>query len=110
MVGNAGVAMDAGLTPIAPGAGVAGTVLTVRAVPGDNLVVHRAVTMAEPGEGVSVVPAPEREAVLERDREKVGIEADLRERDEGGESLYDIGGYDEHFECLEVVGHEGSVR
>jgi 4-hydroxy-4-methyl-2-oxoglutarate aldolase len=62
------------------------------------------------GDGLSVVPADEAEAVLERSREKVAAEADLRERVEDGEYLYEIGGYDELFEDLSVVGPEESVR
>jgi 4-hydroxy-4-methyl-2-oxoglutarate aldolase len=191
--GNAGVAMDAGIGPVYRGAELAGTALTVKATPGDNLIVHRAIAMAEPGDvlvvdgdgylgaafvgelmcgscrahdlaglvvdgavrdradveamgfplyargtspegplkrapgsinvpvscggvvvepgdvvvgdddGVSVVPAADAEAVLERAREKLSAEADLRERVEAGEYLYDIGGFDEAFEGLDVV-------
>jgi len=50
VTGNAGVAMDADIGPVHAGAGTAGTALTVKAVPGDNLIVHRAITMAEPGD------------------------------------------------------------
>lgn len=200
VMGNTGVAMDSGIAPAAPGTEMAGTALTVKAVPGDNLIIHRAITMAEPGDvlvvdgggytetaymgelmctscaahdlagvvvdgavrdreeltamglpvyarsfhpqgplkgapgsinvpvscagvtvhpgdvvvgdgdGVSVVPAEDCESVLERAREKVDAEADLRERVEDGEYLYGIGGYDELFENLEVVGPEESVR
>lgn len=44
------VAMDAGIEPVYRGIEVAGTALTVRATPGDNLAIHRAITMAEPGD------------------------------------------------------------
>ncbi|MEF8840501.1 MAG: 4-carboxy-4-hydroxy-2-oxoadipate aldolase/oxaloacetate decarboxylase [Haloarculaceae archaeon] len=200
VTGNAGVAMDAGIGPVFRGAGTAGTALTVKAVPGDNLVIHRAITMAEPGDvlvvdgdgytgtayvgelmcasceanglagvvidgavrdreeiaetgfpvyargvnpqgpfkqapgsinvtvscggvpvdpgdvvvadddGVSVVPADNAETVLDSAREKMAAEADLRERVENGEYLYDIGGYEEVFENLDVVGPEESVE
>jgi 4-hydroxy-4-methyl-2-oxoglutarate aldolase len=200
VMGNTGVAMDSGIAPVATGTGMAGTALTVKASPGDNLIIHRAIAMAEPGDvlvvdgdgytetaymgelmcascaahdlagvvvdgavrdreelaamgfpvyarafhpqgplkgspgsinvpvscagvtvnpgdivvgdgdGLSVVPADEAEAVLERSREKVAAEADLRERVEDGEYLYEIGGYDELFEDLSVVGPEESVR
>ena len=200
VMGNTGVAMDSGIAPVATGTGMAGTALTVKASPGDNLIIHRAIAMAEPGDvlvvdgdgytetaymgelmcascaahdlagvvvdgavrdreelaamgfpvyarafhpqgplkgspgsinvpvscagvtvnpgdivvgdgdGLSVVPADEAEAVLERSREKVAAEADLRERVEDGEYLYEIGGYDELFEDLSVVGPEDSVR
>ncbi len=200
VMGNTGVAMDSGIAPVATGTGMAGTALTVKASPGDNLIIHRAIAMAEPGDvlvvdgdgytetaymgelmcascaahdlagvvvdgavrdreelaamgfpvyarafhpqgplkgspgsinvpvscagvtvhpgdivvgdgdGLSVVPVREAEAVLERSREKVATEADLRERVEDGEYLYEIGGYDELFEDLSVVGPEESVR
>jgi len=200
VTGNAGVAMDADIGPVHAGAGTAGTALTVKAVPGDNLIVHRAITMAEPGDvlvvdgdgytgtaylgelmcascranglagvvvdgavrdraeiaemgfplyargvhpagpykqapgsinvtvscggvavdpgdvvvadddGVSVVPAGDAETVLAEAREKLDAEADLRERVEAGEYLYDIGGYDRILEDLDVVGPEDSVR
>ncbi len=44
------VAMDAGLEPIGRDLEMAGTALTVSASPGDNLVIHKAITMAEPGD------------------------------------------------------------
>ncbi len=185
--------MDAGIGPIYRGAEFAGSALTVKATPGDNLIIHRAITMAEPGDvlvvdgdgylgaafvgelmcascrahdlaglvvdgavrdradveamgfplyarglspegplkrapgsinvpvscggvvvepgdvvvgdddGVSVVPAADAEAVLERAREKLTAESDLRERVEAGEYLYDIGGFDGTFEGLDVA-------
>jgi 4-hydroxy-4-methyl-2-oxoglutarate aldolase len=66
--------------------------------------------VVEPGDvvvgdddGVSVVPAADAGAVLERAREKLSAEADLRERVEAGEYLYDIGRFDETFEELDVT-------
>ena len=193
-------AMDAGIDPLYGEAAVAGTALTVAAVPGDNLAIHKAITVAEPGDvlvvdgdghtgtaylgelmcascrangvagvvvdgavrdrseiaemgypvyaravnprgpfkhdpgsvnvtvscggvavdpgdvvvgdgdGVAVVPAGDAEAVLERAREKLAAEADLRERVADGEYLYDIGGYEARFEELDVVGPEDSAR
>jgi 4-hydroxy-4-methyl-2-oxoglutarate aldolase len=44
------VAMDAGLGPVGRGVEMAGTALTVSASPGDNLAIHKAITMAEPGD------------------------------------------------------------
>lgn len=44
------VAMDAGLDPMGRGAEMAGTALTVSASPGDNLAIHKAITLAEPGD------------------------------------------------------------
>lgn len=200
VTGNVGVAMDADIEPVYRGAEVAGTALTVKAVPGDNLIIHKAITVAEPGDvlvidgdgytgtaylgelmcascraqglagvvidgairdradvaemgfplyargvhpqgpfkqdpgsinvtvscggvsvdpgdvvvgdgdGVSVVPAEDAEAVLEAAREKLAAERDLRERVEAGEYLYEIGGYDEILENLDVVGPEDSVE
>ena len=200
VTGNAGVAMDAGVGPAYRGVETVGTALTVRATPGDNLIIHRAITMAEPGDvlvvdgdgytgtayvgelmcascrahglagmvvdgavrdvediadmgfplycrgvspegplkrapgsinvpvscggvavspgdivvgdgdGVSVVPADDAETVLEAAREKLATEADLRERVDAGEYLYDIGGFDELFEGLDVVGPGESVE
>lgn len=200
VTGNVGVAMDAGIGPVYRGAETAGTAVTVKAVPGDNLIIHRAITMAEPGDvlvidgdgytgtaylgelmcascqaqglagvvidgairdradvaemdfplyargvnpqgpfkqdpgsinvtvscggvtvdpgdivvgdgdGVSVVPAEDAESVLGNAREKLAAEGDLRERVEAGEYLYDIGGYDEILENLNVVGPEDSAE
>lgn len=200
VTGNVGLAMDSGIKPVYGGAQVAGTALTVKAAPGDNLIIHKAITMAEPGdvlvidgdgyvetgylgelmcascqthglagvvidgairdreeiaemefpvyargvhpqgplkqdpgsinvtvscggvavdpgdvvvgddEGVTAVPGDEAEAVLERSREKLAAEDELRERVEDGEYLYEIGGYDEVFENLNVVGPDDSAR
>lgn len=44
------VAMEAALSPIGRDIGMAGTALTVSASPGDNLAIHKAITMAEPGD------------------------------------------------------------
>jgi len=49
-VTGAGVAMDSGIDPVYGGAEAAGTALTVRASPGDNLAIHKAITVAEPGD------------------------------------------------------------
>ena len=43
-------AMDAGIEPVYRDTELAGTALTVRAAPGDNLIIHKAITMAEPGD------------------------------------------------------------
>lgn len=200
VTGNTGVAMDAGIGPVYRGAEMAGTALTVKATPGDNLAIHRAITMAEPGDvlvvdgggytgaayvgelmcascrahglagvvidgavrdraeveamgfplyargfnpegplkgapgsinvpvspggvtvtpgdivvgdddGVSVAPADDAESILERAREKLAAEDDLRERVEDGEYLYDIGGYDETFERLDVAESGAAPR
>jgi 4-hydroxy-4-methyl-2-oxoglutarate aldolase len=56
VTGNVGFAMDSGLKPVYSGAEMAGTALTVKASPGDNLIVHKAITLAEPGD-VLVVDA-----------------------------------------------------
>jgi 4-hydroxy-4-methyl-2-oxoglutarate aldolase len=61
------------------------------------------------GDGVAVVPSADAEAVLADAREKVAAEAELRERVEDGEYLHDIGGYDELFADLNVVGPEDSA-
>jgi len=200
VTGNVGLTMDSGIKPVYDGAAIAGTALTVRAVPGDNLIIHKAITMAESGdvlvidgdgytetaylgelmcascqthdlagvvidgairdreeiaamefpvyargvhpqgpfkqspgsinvtvscggvsvdpgdivvaddEGVAVVPADDAETVRESARDKLAAEEKLRERVEDGEYLYDIGGYDELFENLNVVGPEDSVQ
>jgi len=186
-------AMNSGIKPVYRETEVAGTALTVKAVPGDNLIIHKAITMAEPGdvlvidgdrytetaylgelmcascqthdlaglvvdgairdreeiaamefpvyargvhpqgpvkraagsinvtvscggitvdpgdivvgdgEGVTVVPANDAEVILERAREKLATEDDLRDRIEDGEYLYDIAGYDELLEDQNVV-------
>ncbi|MFB6251053.1 MAG: 4-carboxy-4-hydroxy-2-oxoadipate aldolase/oxaloacetate decarboxylase [Halobellus sp.] len=50
VTGNVGLTMDAGLSPVADGTDLAGTAITVKAAPGDNLIIHKAITMAEPGD------------------------------------------------------------
>lgn len=50
VTGNDGIAMDSGIGPAAPGTRMAGSALTVKATPGDNLIIHRAIAMAEPGD------------------------------------------------------------
>jgi 4-hydroxy-4-methyl-2-oxoglutarate aldolase len=50
VTGNVGFAMDSGIKPVYSGAEVAGTALTVKAAPGDNLIIHKAITMAKPGD------------------------------------------------------------
>ena len=47
-------AAPAGLRPLHAGAGMAGPALTVRTRPGDNLMVHKALDIAEPGDVVVV--------------------------------------------------------
>lgn len=47
-------AMDHGITRVAPSRGMVGTAVTVRAPPRDNLMVHKAVTLAEPGDVIVV--------------------------------------------------------
>lgn len=43
-------AMDAGIKPIYPGLRLLGTALTVRCQPGDNLMLHKALDIVQPGE------------------------------------------------------------
>lgn len=43
-------AMDAGIEPVYQGIELAGSALTVKASPGDNLVIHKAIAMAEAGD------------------------------------------------------------
>ncbi|MGB9957526.1 4-carboxy-4-hydroxy-2-oxoadipate aldolase/oxaloacetate decarboxylase [Haloferax prahovense] len=50
VTGNIGLTMDAGLRPAYDGVEMAGTAVTVKAAPGDNLIIHKAITMAEPGD------------------------------------------------------------
>ncbi|WP_266082648.1 4-carboxy-4-hydroxy-2-oxoadipate aldolase/oxaloacetate decarboxylase [Haladaptatus caseinilyticus] len=50
VTGNVGVAMDSGMKPIYNGAELAGTAITVKASPGDNLIIHKAITLAKPGD------------------------------------------------------------
>ena len=42
--------MDPGIKPIALGMKLAGTAITVQSYPGDNITVHRAMALAEPGD------------------------------------------------------------
>ncbi len=197
--GNAGKAMRSDIDPIDPGAQLSGTALTVKASPGDNLIIHKAITMAEPGDvlvidgdgytetaflgelmcascqanglagvvidgavrdrqeivemgfpvfargthpqgplkrdpgsinvpvtcggvtvhpgdivvgdgdGVTVLRRDEVEAVRERAEAKSESETELRQRVEAGEYLYEIGGYEEVLEELEVTGPEESA-
>ena len=55
-VTRAPTAMDHEITPVAPDTDLVGTAVTVRAPPRDNLMIHKAVTLAEPGD-VLVVDA-----------------------------------------------------
>jgi len=50
VTGNVRFAMDSGIKPVYEGADLAGTAVTVKAEPGDNLIIHKAITMAEPGD------------------------------------------------------------
>ncbi len=45
-----GEAMDSAIEPIDPETTIAGRARTVRAAPGDNLAIHRAITLVEPGD------------------------------------------------------------
>jgi 4-hydroxy-4-methyl-2-oxoglutarate aldolase len=49
-VAERGRTMDAAIGPIDPGTTIAGRARTVRASPGDNLAIHRAITFVEPGD------------------------------------------------------------
>jgi len=185
-------AMDAGIEPIAGDTQLVGTALTVKASPGDNLIIHKAISMAEPGDvlvidgdgyvgtaylgelmctscqanglagividgairdraeiaamrfpvyargvhpqgplkkdpgsinvsiscggipvepgdivvgdgdGVTVVPQAEAAEVAERAQAKVDSEAEARARLEDGATAYEISGYHEAFEDLDV--------
>ena len=200
VTGNVGFAMDSGIEPLYDGVDLAGSALTVKAAPGDNLIIHKAITLAEPGDvlvidangyvetghvgelmcascqahglaglvidgairdrtdveemgfpvyargvhpqgplkqdpgsinvtvsvggvtvepgdvlvgdddGVTVIPKNRAGEVLERSREKLEREAELRELVEDGAYLFDLGGYDELYERLDAVGPEDSVR
>ena len=48
-MGRAG-SMDAGIKPVWPKARIVGPALTVRTFPADNLMIHKAVTLARPGD------------------------------------------------------------
>lgn len=50
VTGNIGLTMDSGMRPAYQGIDMAGTAITVKEAPGDNLVIHKAITMAEPGD------------------------------------------------------------
>lgn len=50
VTGNTGITMDSGITPLSPDVPLAGSALTVNASPGDNLIIHKAITLAEPGD------------------------------------------------------------
>jgi 4-hydroxy-4-methyl-2-oxoglutarate aldolase len=45
-----GLSMDSDITPVAENQEMVGTALTVKASPGDNLIIHKAMTLAEPGD------------------------------------------------------------
>lgn len=42
--------MESAIKPVRDDTTMAGTALTVKAAPGDNLIIHKAITMAEPGD------------------------------------------------------------
>lgn len=50
VTGNVRFAMDSGIKPVYEGADLAGSAVTVKVEPGDNLIIHKAITMAEPGD------------------------------------------------------------
>lgn len=50
VTGNTGITMDSGMNPLSPDVPLAGSALTVNASPGDNLIIHKAITLAEPGD------------------------------------------------------------
>ncbi|ADB59719.1 Dimethylmenaquinone methyltransferase [Haloterrigena turkmenica DSM 5511] len=50
VTGNIGLSMDSGLQPAYNDIEMAGSAITVNASPGDNLIIHKAITMAEPGD------------------------------------------------------------
>ncbi|ELZ27071.1 demethylmenaquinone methyltransferase [Halogeometricum pallidum JCM 14848] len=50
VTGNIGLTMDSGVRPAYDGVEMAGTAVTVNASPGDNLIIHKAITMTEPGD------------------------------------------------------------
>lgn len=50
VTGNTGITMDSEITPVSPAVPLAGSALTVNAAPGDNLIIHKAITLAEPGD------------------------------------------------------------
>lgn len=50
VTGNVGVTMDSEIRPAYDGIEMSGTAITVKAAPGDNLIIHKAITLAEPGD------------------------------------------------------------
>jgi 4-hydroxy-4-methyl-2-oxoglutarate aldolase len=200
VTGNIGLTMDAGIRPAYDGIEMAGTAITVKAAPGDNLIIHKAITMAEPGDvlvidcngytdtghigelmcnscqandlaglvidgayrdkreitemgfpvygrgvnpqgplkqdpgsinvtvscagvsvdpgdivigdddGLAVIPGDGAAQVLELAQEKIRAEDNVREEVLDGTYLFEINGYDELFENMEVVGPEDSIQ
>jgi len=200
VTGNIGLTMDSGITPAYDGIQMAGTAVTVNASPGDNLIIHKAITMAEPGDvlvidangytdtghigelmctscqandlaglvidggyrdsseiaemefpvygrgtnpqgplkqdpgsinvtvscggvsvdpgdivigdddGLAVIPNDGAAEVLERSRQKLSAEDSVRQEVLEGEYLFELNGYDELFENLNVVGPEDSIQ
>lgn len=56
VTGNVRSAMGSGIEPLYEGIDLAGSAVTVTVEPGDNLIIHKAITLAEPGD-VLVVDA-----------------------------------------------------
>lgn len=200
VTGNVGLTMSSGIEPVYNGATTAGTAVTVNGSPGDNLIIHKAITVAEPGDllvidcdgytetghlgelmctscqandlagivldgsvrdsediaemefpvyargthprgplkqdpgsinvsiscggvtvdpgdivvgdndGLAVVPGERAEAILERAREKITAEDDVRKDIKEGTYLFERNGYDELFDDLNVVGPEDSIQ
>ncbi|MFC4550456.1 MULTISPECIES: 4-carboxy-4-hydroxy-2-oxoadipate aldolase/oxaloacetate decarboxylase [Halorussus] len=200
VTGNVGLTMDSGIRPAYDGVEMAGTAVTVKAAPGDNLIIHKAITMAEPGDvlvidcdgytdtghlgelmcqsckahnlsgviidgayrdsreiaemefpvygrgvnpqgplkqdpgsinvtiscggvsvdpgdivvgdddGIAVIPGDGAEEVLDLAHQKINAEDTTRQEVKEGAYLYEINGYDELFEELEVVGPEDSIQ
>ena len=54
VLGTGAAVMDSGIKPIDRGTEMAGTALTVNAVPSDNLIIHKAITVAEPGDVIVI--------------------------------------------------------
>lgn len=50
VMGNTGQTMDSGIRPAYDGIDMAGTAITVKEAPGDNLIIHKALTIAERGD------------------------------------------------------------
>lgn len=200
VTGNIGLTMDSGIRPAYDGVQMAGTAITVKAAPGDNLIIHKALTMADPGDvlvidcngytdtghvgelmcnscqanglaglvidgayrdskeiaemefpvygrgvnpqgplkqdpgsinvtiscggvsvdpgdivigdddGLAIIPGNGAETVLELSYEKLNAEDTTREEVLEGEYLFELKGYDELFENLNVVGPEDSIQ